>query len=100
MERYFNTLKSELIYHHSYSCDDKLFSDIEVYFNGVGQMLPPRQISPDEEKKPETTEWTVVSDFGGIIYPSDAPASAGIIFWQSVAPRKGRVSWNNDDEVL
>ena len=31
MERYFNTLKSELIYHHSYSCEDKLFSDIEDY---------------------------------------------------------------------
>lgn len=31
MERYFNTLKSKLIYHHSYSCEDKLFSDIEDY---------------------------------------------------------------------
>lgn len=31
MERYFNMLKSELIYHHSYSCEDKLFSDIENY---------------------------------------------------------------------
>ena len=31
MERYFNTLKSELIYHHSYSCEDKLFSDIDDY---------------------------------------------------------------------
>lgn len=31
VERYFNTLKSELIYHHSYSCEDKLFSDIEDY---------------------------------------------------------------------
>lgn len=31
MERYFNTLKSELIYQHSYSCEDKLFSDIENY---------------------------------------------------------------------
>ena len=28
---YDNTLKSELIYHHSYSCEDKLFSDIEDY---------------------------------------------------------------------
>lgn len=31
MERYFNTLKSELIYQHSYSCEDKLLSDIENY---------------------------------------------------------------------
>ena len=31
MERYFNTLKSELIYQHSYSCEEKLFSDIEDY---------------------------------------------------------------------
>ncbi|HCD69292.1 MAG TPA: hypothetical protein DEQ68_01575 [Ruminococcaceae bacterium] len=31
MERYFNTLKSELVYHHSYSCEDKLFSDIDDY---------------------------------------------------------------------
>ena len=31
MERYFNTLKSELIYHHSYTCEDKLFADIDDY---------------------------------------------------------------------
>ena len=31
MERYFNTLKSELIYQHSYTSDNKLFSDIEDY---------------------------------------------------------------------
>ena len=37
MERYFNTLKSELIYHHSYSCEDKLFSDIGDYVLFLGQ---------------------------------------------------------------
>ena len=31
MERYFNTLKSELIYQHSYTSDNKLFSDIDDY---------------------------------------------------------------------
>ena len=31
MERYFNTLKSELIYQHSYSSEDKLFADIDDY---------------------------------------------------------------------
>ena len=31
MESYFNTLKSELVYHHSYSSDNKLFSDIDDY---------------------------------------------------------------------
>jgi len=31
MERYFNTLKSELVYQHSYTSDNKLFSDIEDY---------------------------------------------------------------------
>ena len=31
MERYFNTLKSELIYQHSYTCEDKLFADIDDY---------------------------------------------------------------------
>ena len=31
MERYFNTLKSELTYQHSYTSDNKLFSDIDDY---------------------------------------------------------------------
>ena len=31
MERYFNTLKSNLIYQHSYSSEDKLFADIDDY---------------------------------------------------------------------
>ena len=31
MERYFNTLKSELIYQHSYTSEDKLFADIDDY---------------------------------------------------------------------
>ena len=31
MERYFNTLKSELIYQHSYSSEKKLFADIDDY---------------------------------------------------------------------
>ena len=31
MERYFNTLKSEIIYQHSYTSDNKLFSDIGDY---------------------------------------------------------------------
>ena len=31
MERYFNTLKSELIYQHSYSSKEKLFADIDDY---------------------------------------------------------------------
>lgn len=31
MERYFNTLKSELIYQHSYASKDKLFVDIDDY---------------------------------------------------------------------
>ena len=31
MERYFNTLKSELIYQHSYTSDNKLFSDMDDY---------------------------------------------------------------------
>ena len=31
MERYFNTLKSELIYQHSYSSEEKLFADIDDY---------------------------------------------------------------------
>lgn len=31
MERYFNTLKSELIYQHSYTYEDKLFADIDDY---------------------------------------------------------------------
>ena len=31
MERYFNTLKSELIYQHTYASESKLFSDIDDY---------------------------------------------------------------------
>ena len=31
MERYFNTLKSELIYQQSYSSENKLYSDIDDY---------------------------------------------------------------------
>lgn len=31
MERYFNTLKSELIYQQSYSSEEKLFADIDDY---------------------------------------------------------------------
>ena len=31
MERYFNTLKSELIYHHSYDSEDALYNDIQNY---------------------------------------------------------------------
>ncbi len=31
MERYFNTLKSELIYQHSYDSEDKLYADVDDY---------------------------------------------------------------------
>ena len=51
-----NEFIDKVTVHQAVKVDGKRRQDIEVYFNGVGQMLPPRQISPDEEKKPETTE--------------------------------------------
>ena len=51
-----NEFIDKVTVHQAVKVDGKRQQDIEVYFNGVGQMLPPRQISPDEEKKPETTE--------------------------------------------
>ncbi|MGN0670248.1 MAG: DUF4368 domain-containing protein, partial [Oscillospiraceae bacterium] len=51
-----NEFIDKVTVHQAVKVDGKRRQDIEVYFNGVGQMLPPRQISPDTEKKPETTE--------------------------------------------
>ena len=51
-----NEFIDKVTVHQAVKVDGKRRQDIDVYFNGVGQMLPPRQISPDEEKKPETTE--------------------------------------------
>ena len=51
-----NEFIDKVTVHQAVKVDGKRRQDIEVYFNGVGQMLPPRQISPDAEKKPETTD--------------------------------------------
>ena len=51
-----NELVDKVVVHQAEKVDGKRRQDIEVYFNGVGQMLPSRQISPDAEKKSETTE--------------------------------------------
>ena len=45
-----NELVDKVIVHQAEKVDGKRRQDIEVYFNGVGQ------ISSDAEKKPETTE--------------------------------------------
>ena len=45
-----NEFIDKVTVHQAVKVDGKRRQDIEVYFNGVGQ------ISPDTEKKPETTE--------------------------------------------
>lgn len=45
-----NEFIDKVTVHQAVKVDGKRRQDIEIYFNGVGQ------ISPDEEKKPETTE--------------------------------------------
>ena len=75
-----NEFIDKVTVHQAVKVDGKRRQDIEVYFNGVGQ------ISSDAEKKSETTEWTVVSDFGGIIYPSDALAFVGAFLYYITIP--------------
>ena len=45
-----NEFIDKVTVHQAIKVDGKRRQDIEVYFNGVGQILP------DAEKKPETTE--------------------------------------------
>ena len=45
-----NEFIDKVTVHQAVKVDGKRRQDIEVYFNGVGQ------ISPDAEKKPETTD--------------------------------------------
>ena len=45
-----NEFIDKVTVHQADKVDGKRRQDIEVYFNGVGQMLPPRQISPDAKK--------------------------------------------------
>lgn len=51
MPQILNEFIDKVTVHQAVKVDGKRRQDIEVYFNGVGQMLPPRQISPDAEKK-------------------------------------------------
>ena len=48
-----NEFIDKVTVHQADKVDGKRRQDIEVYFNGVGQMLPPRQISPDAKKSPK-----------------------------------------------
>ena len=57
--------------------DGKRRQDIEVYFNGVGQMLPPRQISPDAEKSPKQPIKRSFRTLAGLYIPKLPPCTAG-----------------------
>ena len=72
-----NEFIDKVTVHQAVKVDGKRRRDIDVYFNGVGQMLPPRQISPDE-KSPKQPSKRPFRALAGLYIPNMLPLYWGL----------------------